>query len=318
MTAIDSIVARLTALHPKLIDLSLDRMWRILDSLGHPERRLPPVIHVAGTNGKGSTIAFLRAILEAAGLRVHVYTSPHLVRFNERFRLGRAGGGVLVSDEELATALTECEAANGSAPIPVFEIETAAAFLLFARHPADALLLEVGLGGRLDATNVVERPLATAITPVSLDHAEYLGDTLAKIAAEKAGIFKRDVPAIVAAQPRAALAVIEQAAARVGAPIKIAGEDWTATEERGRLVYQDDAGLLDLPPPKLYGRHQFENAGVAIAALRAAGAIALPSVAFETGLGKADWPARMQRLSHGALPTLLPAGAELWLDGAHN
>jgi dihydrofolate synthase / folylpolyglutamate synthase len=318
MASIDAIVARLLTLHPRLIDLSLDRMWRILDALGHPERRLPPVIHVAGTNGKGSVIAFMRAVLEAAGLRVHVYTSPHLVRFNERFRLGQAGGGVLVSDEELALALTECEAANGAAPITVFEIETAAAFVLFARHPADALLLEVGLGGRLDATNVIERPLVSVITPVSFDHAEYLGDTLAKIAGEKAGILKRDVPAIVAAQPREALAVIERAAARAGAPIRIAGEDWTATEERGRLVYQDDDGLLDLPAPKLYGRHQFENAGVAIAALRAAADLKLPSAAFEAGIAKADWPARMQRLSHGALAALVPPGSELWLDGGHN
>src|SRR5712691_11874704 len=318
MTSVDSVVARLTALHPKLIDLSLERMWRILATLGHPERSLPPVVHVGGTNGKGSTIAFMRAILEAAGRRVHVYTSPHLVRFNERFRLGGEGEGRLASDEELGAALLECERANAGAPITVFEITTAAGLLLFARHPADALLLEVGLGGRLDATNVVERPLATAITPVSLDHAEYLGDTLAKIAAEKAGIFKRNVPAIVAAQPRAALAVIERAAARAGAPIKIAGEDWTATEERGRLVYQDDAGLLDLPPPKLYGRHQFENAGVAIAALRAAFALKLPPSAFEVGIAKADWPARMQRLSQGALVALIPAGSELWLDGGHN
>src|SRR3954462_2073397 len=210
MTPIDSIVARLTSLHPKLIDLSLDRMRRILGSLGHPEEQLPPTIHVAGTNGKGSTIAFMRAILEAAGLRVHAYTSPHLVRFNERFRVGNVGGGVLVSDGELAAALGECERANQAAPITVFEIETAAAFLLFSRHPADVLLLEVGLGGRLDATNVVERPLVGVITPVSHDHADFLGDTLDKIAGEKAGILKREVPAIVAAQPRAALAVIER------------------------------------------------------------------------------------------------------------
>jgi dihydrofolate synthase/folylpolyglutamate synthase len=317
MTQVDSIVARLLGLHPKLIDLSLDRMWRLLDALDHPERRAPPVIHVAGTNGKGSTIAFMRAILEAAGLAVHVYTSPHLVRFNERFRLGLVGGGRLVTDEELADALQECEAANGGEPITVFEIETAAAFLLFARHRADVLLLEVGLGGRLDATNVIERPLVSVITPVSFDHAEYLGDTVDKIAAEKAGIFKRDVPAVVAAQPRGALKVIERQAARVSAPIRIAGEDWTATEERGRLVYQDDAGLLDLPAPKLYGRHQFENAGVAIAALRASG-LKLPPAAFESGIGKADWPARMQRLSSGNLPALLPQGSELWLDGGHN
>jgi dihydrofolate synthase/folylpolyglutamate synthase len=317
MSSVESIVARLLKLHPKLIDLSLERMWRILDALDHPERRLPPVIHVAGTNGKGSTIAFMRAIVEAAGLRAHVYTSPHLVRFNERFRLGQLGGGVLVSDAELAAALSECEAVNGAAPITVFEIETAAAFVLFARHPADVLLLEVGLGGRLDATNVIERPLATVITPVSFDHAEYLGDSVGVIAGEKAGILKRAVPVLVAAQPREALTVIERQAARVGAPIKIAGEDWIATEERGRLVYQDDAGLLDLPAPKLYGRHQFENAGVAIATLRTTG-LALPPSAFEAGVAKVDWPARMQRLAQGTLAALLPAGSELWLDGGHN
>ena len=318
MTSVDSVVARLTALHPKLIDLSLDRMWRILAALGHPERSLPPVIHVGGTNGKGSTIAFMRAILEAAGRRVHVYTSPHLVRFNERFRLGGASEGRLVSDQELGAALLECERANAGAPITVFEITTAAGLLLFARHPADALLLEVGLGGRLDATNVVERPLAAVITPVSFDHAEHLGDSVGKIAAEKAGILKAGVPAIVAAQPREALAAIARQAARIKAPIRIAGEDWTATEERGRLVYQDDDGLLDLPAPKLYGRHQFENAGVAIAALRAVGALALPPAAFESGIAKADWPARMQRLAHGRLAALAPPGSELWLDGGHN
>jgi dihydrofolate synthase/folylpolyglutamate synthase len=318
MVSIDSIVARLLKLHPKRIDLSLDRMWRILGALDHPERELPPVIHVAGTNGKGSTIAFMRAIVEAAGLTAHVYTSPHLVRFNERIRLGSPGGGVLVTDEEFAAALAECEAANGELPITVFEIETAAAFVLFARHRADVLLLEVGLGGRLDATNVIERPLVTVVTPVSHDHADYLGDTIDKIAAEKAGILKRGVPAVVASQAREALAVIERQAARLGAPIKLAGEDWTATEERGRLVYQDDAGLLDLPAPKLYGRHQFENAGVAIAALRAAGALRLSPAAFETGVAKADWPARMQRLAPGPLTALLVPGNELWLDGGHN
>jgi dihydrofolate synthase / folylpolyglutamate synthase len=318
MIPIDSIVARLTALHPKRIDLSLDRMWRILDALGHPERQLPPAIHVAGTNGKGSTIAFMRAILEAGGLRVHVYTSPHLVRFNERFRLGAAGEGRLVSDEELAGALNECERINAGASITVFEITTAAGLLLFARHPADVLLLEVGMGGRLDATNVVGDPLATVITPVSIDHAEHLGDTVGKIAAEKAGILKPGAPAIVAAQPREALLAIERQAARVKASIKIAGEDWTATEERGRLVYQDDAGLLDLPAPKLYGRHQFENAGVAIAALRAVPSVKLAPAAFESGVAKADWPARMQRLSQGRLAAFTPQGGELWLDGGHN
>src|SRR5215218_2444819 len=308
MTQVDAILARLLELHPKRIDLSLDRMWRILAALGHPERQLPPTIHVAGTNGKGSTIAFMRAILEAAGLRVHVYTSPHLVRFNERFRLGNVGGGVLVSEDDLAAALVECEKANEAAPITVFEIETAAGFLLFSRHPADVLLLEVGLGGRLDATNVIEQPLATAITPVSLDHAEFLGDTIGQIAAEKAGILKRGVPAIVAAQPREALAVIERQAARLKAPVRIAGEDWTASEERGRLVYQDDAGLLDLPAPKLHGRHQFENAGTAIAALRASG-MKLPPVAFESGVTKVEWPARMQRLPVGRLTAMMPPGS---------
>jgi len=206
---VDAIVARLAALHPKRIDLSLDRIERLLAALDHPERKLPPVIHVAGTNGKGSTIAFMRAILEAAGKRVHVYSSPHLVRFNERYRLGVAGEGVLVSDSELSATLEECERANAGAPITVFEITTAVGLMLFARHPADVLLMEVGLGGRLDATNVVDRPLATVITRVAIDHTDFLGDTLEKIATEKAGILKRETPAVVAAQARDVLAVIE-------------------------------------------------------------------------------------------------------------
>jgi dihydrofolate synthase/folylpolyglutamate synthase len=318
MTAVDTVLSRLLALHPKLIDLSLERMWRLLERLEHPERRLPPVIHVAGTNGKGSTIAFLRAILEAAGLRVHVYTSPHLVRFNERFRLGAQGGGVLVSDAELAAALEECERRNAGEPITVFEITTAVGFLLFARHPADVLLLEVGLGGRLDATNVVDDPLATIITPVALDHLEFLGDSLEKIAAEKAGIIKRGVPVIIGPQQREALRVIERQAARLAAPVRIAGEHWSANEERGRLVYQDDDGLLDLSAPRLYGRHQFDNAGAAIAALRTLVEPKIPHAAYESGLSKADWPARLQRLTQGVLLTLVPEGSELWLDGGHN
>src|SRR5450631_833681 len=318
MTPIDSIVARLNALHPKRIDLSLDRVQRLLAALDHPERKLPPVIHVAGTNGKGSTIAFLRAILEAAGQRVHVYSSPHLVRFNERFRIGELGEGRLVSDDELAAALEECERVNAGAPITVFEITTAVGLLLFARHPADVLLMEVGLGGRLDATNVVDQPLATIVTPISIDHTDFLGDTIEKIAAEKAGIFKRGVPVLVAAQSRDVLAVLERQAARLSAPMKIAGEDWTATEERGRLVYQDETGLLDLPAPKLYGRHQFENAGLAIAALRALLQFKISPAAFEAGMVKADWPARLHRLGHGRLAELVPAGSELWLDGGHN
>ncbi|HEY2136708.1 MAG TPA: folylpolyglutamate synthase/dihydrofolate synthase family protein, partial [Xanthobacteraceae bacterium] len=317
MTHVDAILARLLALHPRRIDLSLDRMWRILDALGHPERRVPPVIHVAGTNGKGSTVAFMRAMLEAAGKSVHVYTSPNLVRINERFRLGRVGGGELVGDEELAAALAECERHNGDQPITVFEIETAAALLLFARHPADVLLLEVGLGGRLDATNVIERPLASVITPVSIDHIEYLGDTLEKIATEKAAILRRGVPAVIARQTEGPMSVIAARATEVGAPLHAAGQDWTAIEERGRLVYQDTDGLLDLPPPRLFGRHQFDNAGTAIAALRAA-ELKLPAQAFEQGVVATEWPARMQRLASGTLPARVPAGSELWLDGGHN
>ena len=317
MTPVDSILARLLALHPRRIDLSLDRMHRVLERLGHPERRVPPVIHVAGTNGKGSTIAFLRAMLEAAGRSVHVYTSPNLVRINERFRLGQADGGLLVSDEELADALAECERANGDAPITIFEIETAAAFVLFARYSADMLLLEVGLGGRLDATNVIERPLASVITPVSMDHVEFLGDTIERIAAEKAGILRASVPAVIAPQSDEALAVIERQAARVRAPLYAAGQHWTANMEHGRLVYQDEQGLFDLPPPKLFGRHQYDNAGTAIAALRAAG-IRLPMKAVEQGLTRAEWPARLQRITTGKLAALAPAGAELWLDGGHN
>jgi dihydrofolate synthase/folylpolyglutamate synthase len=315
--ALADLQTRLLALHPKRIDLSLGRIERLLAALGHPERHLPPVIHVAGTNGKGSTVAFMRAILEAARQRVHVYTSPNLVRINERFRIAGPGGGKLVDDDELAAALAECESKNGSDPITVFEIETAAAFLLFSRHPADVLLLEVGLGGRLDATNVVERPLASAITRIALDHRDFLGNTIAEVAAEKAGILKSGVPAAIAAQMREALAVIERQAARVKAPLMIAGEDWTATEERGRLVYQDNDGLLDLPAPKLYGRHQFENAGMAIAALRTAG-LKIPAPAFEAGMVGVDWPARMQRLSGGRLAAALPPESELWLDGGHN
>jgi dihydrofolate synthase/folylpolyglutamate synthase len=314
MTDVDSILARLTALHPKRIDLSLGRIERLLAALGNPERKLPPVIHVAGTNGKGSTVAFLRAILEAAGLRAHVYTSPHLVRFSERFRIGGMG---LVSEDELAATMEECERANAGAPITVFEITTAAGMLLFARHPADVLVMEVGLGGRLDATNVIDKALVTVITRISIDHTDFLGDSLAQIAGEKAGILKRDTPAVIAAQHRDAVSVIERQAARLNAPLRIAGEDFTATEERGRLVYQDDMGLFDLPAPRLYGRHQYENAGLAIAALRAGG-LKISPAAFEAGMSKAEWPARMNRLSQGDLVDLIPPGSELWLDGGHN
>lgn len=315
---VESIFERLLALHPKLIDLSLERMWRVLERLGHPERRLPPVIHVAGTNGKGSTVAFMRAVLEAAGKRVHVYTSPHLVRFNERIRLA----GTLVDDATLTDALARAERANDGAPITFFEITTAAAMLLFSEVPADVLLLEVGLGGRLDATNVVDQPLVSVITPVSIDHVDFLGETVSAIALEKAGILKRGVPAVIARQPREALAVIERQAARLGAPLAIMGEQFQAHEEGGRLVVADEDGLMDLPRPRLVGPHQIGNAGLAVEALRVAGqrdpAFRLPPAAFEEGMRAASWPARLQRLGPGPLTQRAPEGVDVWLDGGHN
>ncbi len=312
------LIARLSALHPRSIDLSLDRMHRLLERLDHPERKLPPVIHVAGTNGKGSTVAYLRAILEAAGLRVHVFTSPYLVRINECYRLGKAGGGVLVGDDELRAVLEHCERANDGDPVTIFEIETAAAFCLFAQHPADVALLEVGLGGRLDSTNVIDAPLATVLAPISMDHTEFLGDTLTAIAGEKAAILKRGVPAICAEQVPDAMAVIEAQARQLRAPLHTAGQDWHVSVERGRLVYQDDRGLMDLAAPKLFGRHQFDNAGLAIATLRAIKAFRIDNAAFEAGIVNAEWPARMQRLASGALVDLAPRDGEIWLDGGHN
>jgi dihydrofolate synthase / folylpolyglutamate synthase len=312
------LIARLSGLHPERIDLGLERMQRLLDRLDHPERSLPPVVHVAGTNGKGSTVAYLRAILEAAGYRVHVFTSPYLVRINECFRLGRAGGGILVSDEELAEVLERCERANAGEPITIFEIETAAAFELFARHPADAVLLEVGLGGRLDATNMIERPAASVISPIGIDHIEFLGPSLKSIAFEKAGIIKRGVPVICAGQEPDAFAEIEAAAKRQRAPLHRAGQEWYVNVERGRLVYQDDRGLMDLAAPKLFGRHQFDNAGLAVATLRAIDAFRIEPSAFEAGVVNAEWPARMQRLGPGPLVDQGPSGGEIWLDGGHN
>ena len=313
----DAILDRLSALHPKKIDLSLDRVGDLLDRLGRPQDRLPPVIHVAGTNGKGSTIAFMRAILEAAGRRVHVYTSPHLVRFHERIRLGHAGGGRLVDEARLAATLEDCERVNDGAPITLFEMTTAAAFALFAEAPADVLLLEVGLGGRYDATNVVDRPLACCVAPVSMDHVEFLGDTVEKIAREKAGIFKRGRPALVGNQSEAALDVLEREARRVGTPLRAAGREFSAREEHGRLLFEDEDGLVDLPLPRLVGRHQHGNAALAIATLRLV-MDSLDPAAFERGLQTADWPARLQRLSRGTLLCLAPPGADLWLDGGHN
>jgi dihydrofolate synthase/folylpolyglutamate synthase len=313
----DAILSRLLTLHPKKIDLSLGRTERLLEALGRPDLRLPPTIHVAGTNGKGSTIAFLRAMLEAAGERVHVYTSPHLLRFNERIRLGAEGGGRLVDDDRLNAVLERCEEANGGQPITFFEVTTAAAFSLFADNPADWLLLETGLGGRYDSTNVINHPKATIVTSVSLDHMEFLGDTVEKIAYEKAGIFKRGAPAIIGFQSEAAERVLEREARRVGAPLFVAGQDFDVREENGRLVFEDERGLLDLPLPRLPGRHQHRNAANAIAALRAV-APEMPTGAIEAGLTRAEWPARLQRLLRGHIVEAAPAGAEVWLDGGHN
>lgn len=309
--ASDAILSRLMALHPKVIDLTLDRMWRLLETLGHPERALPPVIHVAGTNGKGSTVAMLRAGLEAAGARVHVYTSPHLVRFHERIRLA----GCLIGEPSLTALLDECEAANAGAPITYFEITTCAALLAFARTPADWLLLEVGLGGRLDATNVVDRPALTVITPVSHDHQQFLGDTIARIATEKAGIIKPGVACVVGPQMPEARAVIEARAQALGAPLVQHGTDWMAWRERDRLIVQDGRGLCDLPLPALAGPHQIDNAGMAVAALRQLGVT--DDEVLAAASARAEWPARLQRLRQGPLPRALPEG-ELWLDGGHN
>ena len=322
MNRSDAILERLFGLHPKKIDLSLGRIERLLNRLGRPQHRLPPVIHVAGTNGKGSVIAFLRAMLEADGKAVHVYTSPHLAYFHERIRLGSRDGGALVGEEALVDALLECERVNEGETITHFEITTAAAFHLFAENPADYLLLEVGLGGRFDATNVINRPLASVITPVSFDHQQFLGDTLAEIAHQKSGILKPGVPAIIARQTDEALAVIERDADAVGAPLSISGRDWQVHEERGRLVYQDihdgEGGLLDLPPPRLQGRYQYENAATAIATLRYALQMRLPAQTLADGLRNAEWPARLQRLDVPALMKAAPAGTDLWLDGSHN
>jgi len=306
----DLILSRMMALHPKIIDLTLDRVWRLLEALGNPQERLPPVVHIAGTNGKGSTLAMIRAGIEAAGKTCHAYTSPHLARFHERIRLA----GTLISEDHLSAVLDECETANGGVPITYFEITTCAAILAMSRVRADYTLLEVGLGGRLDATNVIASPALTVITPVSMDHEGFLGDTLAAIAGEKAGILKRLVPCVVGPQDDAAMEVIEARAARLGAPLLAHGQHWHVSEERGCLVYQDEHGLCDLPLPNLPGAHQIENAGAAIAALRA---LRLGDAALEGAVTRAEWPARMQRLAWG--PLVEAAGdAELWLDGGHN
>ena len=312
--ASDEILARLATLHPKLIDLSLGRIERLLEKLGSPQLRLPPVIHVAGTNGKGSTCAFLRAILEASGKRVHVYASPHLVRFHERIRLS----GKLIDEDELSALLEECETKNAGEPITFFEITTAAALLAFTRHKADALILEVGLGGKHDATNVIAQPAATVITPVDFDHQHYLGTTLTAIGGEKAGIIKDNVPCILGPQAEEVRELIERRANSLNAPLSIWGQDFMAHEEHRRMVYQDDLGLIDLPMPKLVGAHQIINAATAIAALRKLSIFDIQDRAIEDGLMTVEWPARLQRLTRGPLVSLAPKGSEIWLDGAHN
>lgn len=308
---------RFLGLHPRKIDLSLGRTFDLLAKLGRPERRLPPVIHVAGTNGKGSTVALMRAMIEAAGRTAHVYTSPHLVRFHERIRLGAPGRGQLVSEAMLVDAFQRCEDANAGAAITMFEITTVAALLLFSEHPADYLLLEVGLGGRFDSTNVIDTPLASVITPVSFDHPEFLGRTIPEIASAKAGIIKKGAPAFIGKQSAEALREFEREARRAPTTICLAEREFTAREENGRMVYEDEKGLLDLPLPRLPGRHQIDNAALAIACLRQV-APEIDASAMERGLSKAEWPARLQRLTRGALVSRAPGGAELWLDGAHN
>ncbi len=309
---ISAVIERLHLLYPRMIDLSTVRLDRLLAALGNPQHRLPPVIHVAGTNGKGSTCAFLRAIGEAAGLRVHVFTSPHLVRFNERIRLA----GEIIDDATLEAALAEVEQVNNGEPITVFEVLMAAAFMLFARVPAELCVLEVGLGGRHDATNVVQHPAACAIASISMDHRELLGPTIEIIAAEKAGIMKPGVPVVTGLQPDSVLEVFRTEATRVGTSVAARNSDWTITKTPTGLHYTDRFGALDLPPPSLPGAFQHDNAGIAVAAIRASG-LAIPESAIVKGIATAEWPGRMQRLT-GRLAAKLPKGWELWLDGGHN
>jgi dihydrofolate synthase/folylpolyglutamate synthase len=310
----DPISERLRARHPQRIDLSLERMRVLCAALGDPQHRLPPVIHVAGTNGKGSTVAFIRAIAEAAGLTVHCYTSPHLVRFNERIRLG----GRLIEDAALHAVLDRVETAleQSGAEATVFESTTAAAFVAMSETPADLAIVEVGLGGLLDATNVIDRPLLSVIAPVDLDHAEFLGDSLRGVAVEKAGILKAGARGLIARQPDEAMAAIEVAARAVQAPLTVMGVDFDAWADRGGLSWQDQERFLDLPAPALSGPHQFDNAGLAVAV---ALELDLPEAAIADGLRSVRWPARMQRLAAGPHGEAAKAAdAELWLDGGHN
>ena len=309
-----AVLERLLSLHPKKIDLALDRILRLLHDFGDPHLKMPPTIHVAGTNGKGSACALSRAMLEAQGLKVHVHISPHLVRFHERIRIA----GELISEDELTATLEEVERVNDGRPITYFEITNTAMFLAFSRHHADALVLEVGLGGKFDATNVIPKPAMTIVQPVGLDHQDFFGHDIRNIAAEKAGIIKPGVPVVIGPQEEAALEVILSRADKISAPAYVFGQDFAAHQEHGRMVYQDEFGLLDLPLPKLIGRHQIENAAVAIAGLRHAKRHWGTDKAIETGLRTVEWPARLQRLHRGPLIDLAPKGAEVWLDGGHN
>jgi dihydrofolate synthase / folylpolyglutamate synthase len=312
-------IEKLLGLHPKGFDLSLDRITRLLDVLGNPQSRLPPIIHVAGTNGKGSVTAFCRALLEAGGLGVHVHTSPHLVNWHERYRLGvRGGRGQLVDDAVFADALRRVADANGGEKITVFEILTAVTFILFAEHPADAAIVEVGLGGRFDATNVISNPAVSVVMPISLDHQPYLGDRVELIAAEKAGIMKHGLPVVIGHQEYdAALDVLMATAERLHCPTAVYGQDYSAHEEYGRLIYQDEFGLADLPLPRLPGRHQHANAAAAIRAVKAAG-FTVTDAMMEKAMSSVEWPGRLQRLTEGKLIAHAPAASEIWIDGGHN
>ncbi|WP_281976968.1 bifunctional folylpolyglutamate synthase/dihydrofolate synthase [Pseudorhizobium flavum] len=319
VSAAEQEIEKLMTLHPKGFDLSLDRIRRLLEVLENPHRKLPPVIHIAGTNGKGSATAFCSALLEAAGLAVHVHTSPHLVNWHERYRIGVKGGrSQIVEDEMFAEALQRVAAANAGQTITVFEILTAVTFLLFSEQPADAVILEVGLGGRFDATNVVERPAVSVIMPISLDHQPYLGDRVELIAAEKAGIMKRGCPVVIGKQEYSpALDVLVESAERLSCPMAVYGQDFSAHEEFGRLIYQDEFGLADLPLPRLPGRHQIANAAAAIRAVKAAGFV-LTDAMIEKAMATVEWPGRLQRLTEGRLLELAPKDAEIWVDGGHN
>ena len=308
------LIQRLNQHHPKVIDLSLDRISRLLKLLGNPQKSLPPVIHIAGTNGKGSTLAFIRAVAEAAGLSVHAYTSPHLLRFNERIRIN----GEIISNQKLLKLMTEVECINGNAPITFFEITTAIALVAFSRSPSDLVLLETGLGGRLDATNVIPRPTVTALTPISYDHEGFLGNDIEGIAREKAGIIKQGSACVTSKQEPLVLEIIKNTAENKNAPISIEGKDWWVAVKGDKLSVMSPEGQINPPLPNLIGPHQIQNAGLAIVTLAEFGDKRINRQAVAAGIKNANWPARMQRLTQGPLCRQLPKNWELWLDGGHN